>query len=378
MQKTIFASTVLALCLSLSACGGGGGGGDNSSSSNNANQSGNTNTNTSTGTNPLSIPSIPTTPALNNIVLYTATPSYGTYTATNDMTADTLGWLNNLRQNVGLSALTNQSGLDQSSFNHAKYLVDNQMLAPSHDEFPGNPDYTGTHFYDRINQVLPTNNLEGEVLITWNSSQKTSTSPVQNLFDAPWHRIIMLDDFVLAGAGVYSTPGSAAINAMNMDLANYSQVLPTNNLLVYPSPGQSGVNPSWYDNETPDPFATAPQYTRTSVGYPITIQAGFNDTLDITTFTITEVDNGANVPCLAVDHNTSGENANGAECTPYQPLKTNTAYTVNVTGKLNGTAYNVTWSFGTASTNVISKAANASNVSNNASFNISNTALLRK
>lgn len=344
MQKLKYTTGILipavALCFCLSACGGGGGSGDNSNGNNVSN-----NTTNSTIT-PVSIPAIPSTTPLNGIVLYTASASYGAYTSTNNIQADSLGWLNNKRQNLGLTAFVENAGLDQSSLNHSNYLSYNQLF--SHDETTGLPYYTGTHFYDRINQVFANSNFDGEVLVTWTNSPTSSTMPVSSLFDAPWHRVLMLDDFVYAGAGYALGSTTPPYDAMTMDLANYSQVLPTNNLLVYPSPGQSGVSTSWYDNETPDPFATQTQYSHTYVGYPITIQAGINDTLTISSMTLTEVDNGANVSCLLVDSTTSGENPNTGECTPYQPLKANTAYTVNAQGQLNGTAYNVTWSFGTS------------------------------
>lgn len=358
----------VALCFVLSACGGGGGG-DSSTNTNNT-------TTSNINTTPVSIPAIPSTPALNNIVLYTASASYGTYTTTNNIQVDSLGWLNNKRQNLGLAAFIENAGLDQSGANHSKYLSDNQLF--SHDEDPTKPDYTGTHFYDRINQVFPNANIDGEVLVTWTNNATNTSVPVSSLFDAPWHRVIMLDDFVYAGDGYALGSTTPPYNAMTMDLANYAQVLPTNNLLVYPAPGQANVSINWYDNETPDPFATQTQYSRTYVGYPITIQAGFSDTLTVSSMTITEVDNSANIPCLLVDSTTSGENANAAECTPYQPLKTNTAYTVNAQGKLNGVAYNVTWSFGTQMNSTSGIIETNQTAKPTVEYNVGQTALYKK
>lgn len=198
----------------------------------------------------------------------------------------------------------------------------------------------------------------GEVVVAGQvAAFPDSVTPVQTLFDAPYHRIVMLDDFQSMGV---ATSANASWEAFNIDFGNEANAMPANALVTYPYAGQTGAPTSWFANEAPNPFANATQYELATVGYPVTVQSGFAGTLSSVAFTITDA-SGNNVPCLAQTPQTDpGDLSNGAMCVPYQPLASNTTYTVHLTGTLtNGSqsnAINIAWSFATGVATVSNQA----------------------
>lgn len=346
MKKTnltkiaISTMSVMALSLALSACGGGGGGSSNNGSGSGSNNNGNgTGTPTNTNTSPITM-----FPAVSS--------SLQTYTPVGDIATDSLGWLNAVRQTVGLRVLPQNSAVAQASQNHANYLVANDLAG--HYETAGTTGYTGVDPLSRITAVYNTTTV-GEVVVTWSGSFSDTLGPVKTLFDAPFHRIVMLTDFGVAGAS-YTTgtlPSSTTpYSAMNIDFADYVQTLPSSSLVSYPYNGELNTPTGWVANESPNPFNNVTQYIGQTVGYPVTVQGALTDTLDITSFTITSAA-GASVPCLAIDHNTAniGSELNGAAmCVPYTPLNANTQYTANVVGSKNGQAFTVSFNWTTGVT----------------------------
>ncbi|WP_042339913.1 CAP domain-containing protein [Paraburkholderia ferrariae] len=332
----------------LAACGGGGGGSSGSTSSGSApvgNASGNNNAQTPPATQLAG--SVTLLPAA---ATPTALPS-----ASGNATADGIAYINAMRQTVGLPALASDAGLTAASLDHATYLVDNQTYG--HDETAGLPGYTGATPQARI-AAEGNYSAYGEVVVAGQPAAfPNSVMPVQTLFDAPYHRIVMLDDFQSMGT---ATSANASWEAFNIDFGNEVNAMPTTAVVTYPYAGQKGVPTSWFANESPNPFANATQYELTTVGYPVTIQSGFAGTLNALNFTITDA-NGNNVPCLAQTPQTDpGELTNGALCVPYQPLASNATYQVHVTGVLTNGAQNnvidVAWSFSTGVATVSNEA----------------------
>jgi hypothetical protein len=353
MKKSMIWMAIMA-SITLSACGGGGGGSDSTTSNNNntTNQ-----TTTTTTTSPSTIANT------DNIALF-PTKAVTTYTATGNIANDSLGWLNNMRSIVGVASLTNSvPALTQASQSHSDYLVEN--TATGHNETQGLPGFTGADPGTRIQAAYPTN-WWGEVVITWTGQYQNTTSPVELLFDAPFHRALMLADFAVAGPS-YDTANN--YSAMNMDLANYVQVVPSNQFVAYPYDGQTNAKTSWYASESPNPFADATQYENTTVGYPVTLQGHLGATVNINTFLITD-SSGNNVSCHLVDSAVNSEADFYAMCVPYAPLSANTKYTVNVTGQLDSNNFNVSWSFTTGAVNASPSAASGKEALR---YNINNT-----
>jgi uncharacterized protein YkwD len=332
------ASTATLACAAvLAACGAGSSGSDGSGSSQGA-----------------------STASMVPATLMTPASAPQTLSATGDPTADGVAYVNSMRFNVGYAkASAADAGLASVAKNHTVYLVDN--ATSGHGEMPGASGYTGATAAARITAVgsyAPT----AEVVVAGDPAAfASSLSPAQVIFDAPYHRLVMLGNF--AQFGVASTTG-ATWEAFTIDFGN--QVVTANDLQLtaYPYPGQTGALASWLANEDPNPFATQPQYEMTVVGYPVTIQGNIGATLSSISFTLTD-GGGNNVACLAVTPATDSTLSNGAMCVPFAPLQPNARYTVRVTGVLatqgvlsqssEAHPIDVSWSFTTAQA-VVSRA----------------------
>ena len=334
----------LASAVTLSACGGGGG----SSSTDSATNS--------------SAPTPPTSPTVANVTLQPSASTPGV-APTGDIVKDGIAYLNAMRATVGFATpLVLDTGLTTVSQNHATYLELNSTFG--HDEVAGSPGFTGATPTARF---APLNLLTyGEVVVAGSPlAFSSSLAPAQILFDAPFHRIVMLDDFKNMGVGGAT---GASWEAFNIDFGNGANQVNDTTLIAYPYSGQTGVQTTWFANESPNPFANQPQYEMTNVGYPVTLQSGFTGTLAGVNLALTD-STGASVSCLMVTPETdSAELSNAAMCIPYAPLKANSAYTVHATGTLNsysvtndtGTkahAIDLTWSFTTGAAGAVNASA---------------------
>lgn len=355
---TQLAASTLLLGL-LAACGGGGGGsGGASATAASSGNSGNTTSATqqATATNTGTVAS-----DVGATLVPAVSASIAAYTQTGAPVADSIGYLNAIRQTMGLRVLAENGNVDTAAQDHANYLVANQ--AAGHDETAGLTDFTGVDPQTRID-ALHSTTFNGEVTVAVQSGiQLPSLYGIETLFDAPFHRIVMLSDFATVGAGYNSanvSNNTALYSALNIDFADSANALGSNQLVAYPYSGETGAPYQWVANESPNPMTNAPSYIGTTVGYPVTLQAGVNDSLVISSFTLSS--NGANIPCLEVDPQTAsiGSELHGAAlCTPYQALTPGTQYTAKVAGTRNGTAFSVSWSWTTAAAAVQKQATGA-------------------
>lgn len=267
-----------------------------------------------------------------------------TVTATGDATADGIAFMNAVRQNVGYTtSLTIDTTLTTASKNHTVYLVANQ--ATGHNETPGLPGFTGQTPFVRV----PSLSASGEVTVAGDPlAFPTTLAPVEGLFDAPYHRTLMLANYT--SMGVASTT-AASWEAFNIDFSGNNSAANESQLVAYPYPGQTGVAVQWFDAEEPDPFASQPQYESTFVGYPITVQGIILSKLSSVSVVLTD-SGGNNVPCQLNTADNDENLTNAAMCIPFAQLKASSTYNVHVTGVLTslvGQAHPVdlTWSFTT-------------------------------
>lgn len=343
MKANLFASQRLASTLLLSllaACGGSGGGSGSSGGSSSSNAS-----------TPSSSPAIALVPSTSATI--------AAYAETGNPIADSFGYLNMIRETMGLRVLAQDANVATASQHHANYLVAND--AQGHDEVAGQPGFTGVDPQTRIAALHPTA-YTGEVTITVQSNQlPDSLYGIETLFNAPFHRIVMLSDFALAGVGYDTSDQAGAANlysALNVDFADSANSLASNQLVAYPYSGQTGAPYQWIASESPNPMNDVPSYIGNTVGYPVTIQGATGDALVISSFRIAS--NGADVPCQEVDPQTAsigGDLHDAAMCTPLQPLTPNTPYTATVAGTKNGQAFNVSWNWTTATAAAVQKQA---------------------
>lgn len=350
MSRLLPSLALTALSLALTACGGGGAS-DSTSSGAPANSGVASNSGSPATTNN-STPSTPppgTLVAKSDVSLFPAPgAAAASYAASGNATTDALAYTNYQRQLLGLPALTYQASVAQAALNHANYMANNNVFG--HGETAGVPGYTGATPYDRINSLYPTY-ATGEVIANFGSTSTAFVSDqlIKQLFNAPFHRNLMLRDYLKAGAGyATSTQGSWHYHYLDLDMADMHVVVPNNQVVAYPYSGQVGVPTGWVDDESPDPM---PGYAGKTVGYPITLQASNGGVIDVQQFAL--VDNTSQtVSCNMVDHNVNAEADQLAICTPYAALKAKTTYTVTVVGTVtrNGVVsnFNISWSFTTA------------------------------
>jgi uncharacterized protein YkwD len=355
MKSTIHRSAIAAasLSLALSACGGGG------SSTSTTGAAAPASGASATPATPASGAS--STPAASAAITLLPAPgaSASAFAPSGDVVNDSLGYLNDKRAQLGLPAFAFQAAVAQAATNHAVYVQENN--SPGHYETAGLPGYTGVSPSDRVNALYPTAAVS-EIVAGVTGPFTSSIEPIDMLFDAPFHRSITLFDSVFAGPGVALTTDPTKFSVLNVDFADYKQFVPDNELIAYPYPGQANAKTSWVANESPNPFASAPQYIDQSVGYPITLDGAGNAAFSSIAFTITDP-TGASVPCLEADNTNNAEAVRLAMCVPYAPLAASTVYSVKVTGSLTNTtipspqAFSVAWSFTTAASPATAKAA---------------------
>ncbi|WP_244103038.1 CAP domain-containing protein [Burkholderia gladioli] len=346
MKKTTFAAAIAAAA--LAACGGGdnnngsasasGAGGGNASAGGGA-TAGGTGASTSTGTSASAIA----------LVSAPGAGAAGSFTATGDVATDAVSYLNNLRIQAGLPALAIQSGVAQAAQAHSSWEQLNNVVG--HYETAGTTGYTGYSPSDRVNLHYTTSSV-GEVTAGLAGAFTSSTEAAQALFDAPFHRAVMLYDSANAGAGSVATTSLTQYSTLTIDFADYKQFLADNQLVAWPYAGMTGANTSWFANESPNPMPA--QYQSTTVGYPVTLTGGGNASFSNVSFAIKDA-SGNNVPCQEVDSSNNSEATREAMCVPFAPLAVNTTYTVSVSGSLANTSlaatpFSLSWQFTTAAT----------------------------
>lgn len=349
MKKRAWAA-VAALGLFLTACGGGDSGGP-------ASTTGAADSGAGRGTGA----SGPTTVASSAISLLTpAGLGAATFTTTGDVINDSFAYMNARRAELALPALRYVSAAGVAAANHARYMQ--AANAVGHYETAGQPDYTGVTPADRVAAAGYRTNSTGEIAAGIGGGFVSSTQPVDRLFDAPFHRSIVLFDTTGVGIGQAATTDPTKYATFVADFVDYVASTPDSKLVAYPYDGQTNVKPSWIANESPNPMARAPQYIMKTVGYPVTLNASGNGAFSNVKFAITDSSGNA-VACEETDNSNNAEAMRLALCVPYQPLAANATYKVTVTGSLTSTsittpaAFSVSWSFTTgAAVSATSKA----------------------
>ncbi|SAL11441.1 Allergen V5/Tpx-1 family protein [Caballeronia udeis] len=373
MKSTIRRSAIAAATASvfLSACGGGGSSSTTGAAAPASGASAAPATPISGATPATPASGASSTPAASAAISLFAAPgaAVSDYAATGDIINDSLGFMNAKRAQLGLPPVAFQSAVAQAAANHSLYVQTNN--APGHYETAGTPGFTGATPTDRVNALYPTNSA-GEIVAGQTGAFPTSVEPIDALFDAPFHRAIMVYDWVFAGPGAALTADPAKWSALTVDFADHKTVVPDDKLVAYPYPGQANAKASWLDIESPDPLAGSGQlYSGQTVGYPVTLSGAGNAAFSNIVFVITDP-TGAAVPCQEVDNSNNAEATRLALCVPFKPLNPSTTYNVAVTGSLTNTsipnpqAFAVSWSFTTQSASAATAKAATTGGSGNA------------
>lgn len=311
---------VIAVSTILTACGGGGGSGNS--------------------TAPATAASTPSSTATSSNL---TTPQYAASSA--QLAAFNL--LNQQRQQCGFPALLDNSELDQAAHAHAQYLATNNVLSDT--EVSGNAGFTGVTYADRaVHFGYPQSVYSGGVSGGYYTNAKlTETQYGQQLvygwLSGVYHIAIAAWPVTSVGIGEVETTYNGFPQVWSsLSIANL-QPMTTSAPLTFPCQGTTGVAYQ-ASGESPTPPNTSGPW-----GTPVAVAGNPTDTIVLQTGTMT--DTSGHVITLQLLDSANDPNkllpAFEGVAYPSTPLTANTAYTVSITGTVNGTAFSSSFSFTT-------------------------------
>ncbi|AIE87200.1 putative S-layer associated protein [Fimbriimonas ginsengisoli Gsoil 348] len=165
--------------------------------------------------------------------------------------------INDLRHALGLTTVVPDQRLNIAAFLHSSYLAKNNENG--HAEKPGTPGFLGASGVERLEAY-------GYVGSCWEDvgfGSHSVTEAVNDLFDAPYHRIPFLQ------------PGSIPFGSGYVDQRTTLEFGASDEggVVVSPADGQTRVPCLWHNFERPNPLRSRAT-TTTVTGYPIVL-AGF-------------------------------------------------------------------------------------------------------
>src|SRR5438477_4051383 len=183
--------------------------------------------------------------------------------------ADMLQSLNDHRFAVGAPTIAADPRVDAAAQNHANYSSANGYMG--HYETSGLPYYTGYAPRDRVAAAGWSTSFVSEVA----TGGSSALAGVNQLWDAPYHRLGMMHPNSVATGWGYSTLGSRG-SVVGDFVYDFSQ-RPVS-FVRSPAAGQTGIATSWSGQESPNPL---PAGVSGPVGYPIMVvySAGQNVTM---------------------------------------------------------------------------------------------------
>lgn len=345
MSNKLRAKMLLAGCataLALAGCGGGGDGGESAIAP-------------PTGTAPPASPAPdPTTPVIPN-PLTPAPPvsdapvtpgGPGAPLVTGNIAADGREWINYRRGQIGMSTLVRNNVIDIAAQGHSDYQRVNNTI--THDQTPGRQGFTGATLADRLQTagyVFNTNNSRayGEVISATNNG--SGQYMAEELITAIYHRFVIFEPvFKEIGTGAATTSAGYNYFTANFTANNgYGPGLASGQVAVWPFSGQSAVPRNFFSNtESPDPVPD-----RNEVGYPISVHANINLTIQVTSFTVRPRGGAELQVRLLTNANDTHTGRSSAAIVPLAPLVARTVYDVSFAGTVGGMPVSRTWSFTT-------------------------------
>jgi len=252
-----------------------------------------------------------------------------------DARKQALDRVNAFRATVGLAPITESPSLSQSALAHAYFWVFNFGQAALadvkvHSEDPSLPGAFGADAIARAQHFGYTGQRTAEDI----SHAYLPTAAVDHWVDAVFHRLTLGDpEAATAGYGQVQV-GALSIQVLDLGLAAAS----THGPVVYPAPDQANVPDAFLGNEIPDPAPNA----RYPTGYAITVEVGSGSTLKVQAAQLVGPD-GKAVAGYNLDPALLAANQWGV--LPRDPLATGGRYTFQLSGTIDGQAFQKVWSF---------------------------------
>lgn len=247
------------------------------------------------------------------------------------------GWLDRLntwRASTGLPALTENTTWSQGDYNHAVYMVKNNLV--THYETVGTPYYTPEGDTAARNSNIQVSSTTGT----------TDSDAIDWWMGAPFHAMGMMDPrLTTTGFGSYrDSTTSPWQEGGALDVLRGNPFTGGTYPVFFPGNGTTEPLTQYSGNEFPDPLQACAGYT-TPVGLPIFIEVGGNvATTASPVHSLTG--NGVALAHCIIDSTVPSVGSNltsrgGVIIIPRQPLQAGVKYVVALT--VNGVPY--TWSF---------------------------------
>ena len=245
--------------------------------------------------------------------------------------------LNQVRAELGLPAIKSDPGLEEAAEAHSYYFLFNygqpQLQGLGiHSEDPALPGFVGANGLLRARHFGYPGVRGSEVI----NHVYTPEAAIQIWLDSVFHRYPMLSPETRAGGY-----GEAQLGILSVSVYDFGLTDPgRSDAVVYPAAGQHDVPAAFTGNEVPDPVPPGGSYP---VGYPLTLQVGSADVLEVATSKLQGPD-GQDVPSYVLLPN-QGVGPGEWALLAKQPLQPGKTYSVEVSGKLNGDSWTKKWQF---------------------------------
>jgi uncharacterized protein YkwD len=239
--------------------------------------------------------------------------------------------VNKIRERLLLPPVSQDNRLNIAAIKHSEYLTMNNMMG--HYQVQGTKGFFGQTHMERLAAYgWGGGAWEG---VTWGSQDVGDG--IQQLFDAPYHRLPFLQPGSIAfGSGYAGTRMTCEFGASR-----------ETGTVISPANGERNVPTRWRNEETPNPLrvhSTAIKET----GYPIVLAHFETGVRSIRVLRASVSAKGAEVPVF-VNSAANDDQLQGAVLMiPQKPLQSKTTYTVNFKGTdNNGHSIDVTSTFTT-------------------------------
>ena len=246
--------------------------------------------------------------------------------------ADMLQTLNEHRFAVGAPTIAADARVNAAAQNHANYSSANGSIG--HYETVGLPYYTGYAPRDRLVAAGWSTSFVSEVA----TGGPSGIAGVDQLWDAPYHRLGMMHPNSVSTGWGYSTAGSRASTVGDF-VYDFSQ-RPVD-YVRSPAAGQSGIPTSWSGQESPSPL---PAGVSGPVGYPIMVVYAGGQNVTMRAAELVAPD-GSRLPIYYARQQFEYDYQ---VIIPQKPLSTGTTYHVRFDINVNGQMVTNEWDFTTA------------------------------
>lgn len=217
-----------------------------------------------------------------------------------DVRGEALGWVNHVRESVGLHTVREESALQEAASGHARFLALHQDLYDEglsfHHEEKGREGFLAERYWER-QALFDTSEIAlGEVI----AFQPSSAAAVGQWMESVYHRIPLIDTRASAGGYAVRTDNGRTFGVMELsqvDAGPEGDSWIDKDFVAYPPNGAVMVPVSWDGNETPQPMAPPSGYPS---GPVFTLSAADSERVRVASSSLMD-DNGNAIPHTLLD-----------------------------------------------------------------------------